>query len=601
VPELVKLQVHPNEWFARQARLQLAARAVSGRDLEEAKAQLGELFAREADVVIKLRAMWSLYAIGAADEAFLRDQLRHPDEHVRTWAIRLLSDFWPLDTLMSKRPTHDEGGASKVGARGLGNPGSQHENSPSSLVLKEFGRLAKSDPSALVRLALASVLQRLPVAERPALAKPLLAHAEDTKDHNLPLMLWYGLIPVGDEQPADLAKLAADCQIPLTRKLMARRLAEDIEKKPGPLNDLLSLASKRPESLQGDILKGLSEALRGWSKARKPEGWDGFLKKAGESSNATLRERIRDLSALFGDGRALDEVKRVALDSKAELAFRRAALQTLIEKRPPDLREICEQLLKVRFLNSTAIRGLALFDDAEIGEKLAGSYREFHPSERGVVMETLVSRPAFARALLEEMGDQRIPRSDMTPFHARQIRSFNDPSLTRQLAEVWGELRDSPAEKQQLITHWKSKLTAATLASADKSNGRIVFNKTCAACHTLYGHGGQVGPDLTGSGRDNLDYLLDNIVDPSAVVNADFRMTVVELKDGRTLNGLVASRTERTVTLKTMTETVTIERAQIEGLHESSLSLMPEGLLETLSEKEVRDLIAYLRHPVQVP
>jgi putative heme-binding domain-containing protein len=106
---------------------------------------------------------------------------------------------------------------------------------------------------------------------------------------------------------------------------------------------------------------------------------------------------------------------------------------------------------------------------------------------------------------------------------------------------------------------------------------------------------------LTGSGRDNLDYLLDNIVDPSAVVNADFRMTVVELKDGRTLNGLVASRTERTVTLKTMTETVTIERAQIEGLHESSLSLMPEGLLETLSEKEVRDLIAYLRHPVQVP
>jgi putative heme-binding domain-containing protein len=273
----------------------------------------------------------------------------------------------------------------------------------------------------------------------------------------------------------------------------------------------------------------------------------------------------------------------------------------LIEQRPSWLREICEQLLKVRFLNSTAVRGLALFDDPAVGEELALSYQQFHPSERAAVIETLVSRPAFVPPLLEAIAAGRIPRVDLTAFHARQIKSFNNPQLSKHLVEAWGELRDSNTDKQKLIGQWKAKLTPSALAAADKSQGRAQFNKACAACHTLYGHGGQVGPDLTGSSRDNLDYLLENIIEPSAVVTADFRMSVVELKDGRILNCLIAAKTERTVTIKTQTETMTLERSQIEDMKESSVSLMPEGLLETMAETEVRDLIAYLMHRTQVP
>ena len=280
---------------------------------------------------------------------------------------------------------------------------------------------------------------------------------------------------------------------------------------------------------------------------------------------------------------------------------RKAALQTLIESRPPDLRAVCEQLLGVRFLNSVAVRGLAQFDDPAIGQKLVKSYRSFHPSERPAVMDTLVSRPTFAKALLAEVAAGKLPRTDVSAFHARQIRSFNDPALNAQLTQAWGELREAAADKKALIAKLKAQLTTDVLAKADKSAGRALFNLACANCHRLYGQGGEVGPDLTGSGRDNLDYLLDNIADPSAVVSADFRMTVLNLKDGRTLNALVAAKTERTLALKTMTEKLTVERSDVQTIQESTLSLMPEGLLEALTSEQQRDLFGYLMHKTQVP
>jgi putative heme-binding domain-containing protein len=332
-----------------------------------------------------------------------------------------------------------------------------------------------------------------------------------------------------------------------------------------------------------------------------PEAWDDFRSKISSSTSSKLRDRVRDLSVLFGDGRALDDVKKACLDGGLELSQRQAALETLIANKPADLRNICEQLLTVRFLNTIAIRGLAQFDDPAIGEKLAKSYPHFYALERDAVLETLTSRPTFARSLLIEMAAGKIPRSDLVPFYARRIRSFNNPALTAQLADVWGELRDTPADKQKTIANWKSKLQPSFIAAANKGRGRAVFNKTCATCHVLYGYGDRTGLDLTGSSRINLDFLLENIVDPSAVVNADFRMRIVVLKDGRTLNGIVVAKSARTITLKSLTGTTTIDRNEIDDLQDSKLSLMPEGLLESLTETQVRDLIAYLMCPSQVP
>src|SRR5262249_37662659 len=121
----------------------------------------------------------------------------------------------------------------------------------------------------------------------------------------------------------------------------------------------------------------------------------------------------------------------------------------------------------------------------------------------------------------------------------------------------------------------------------------------CAVCHRLYGEGKSIGPDLTGSGRSNLDYLLENIVDPSAIVPADYRVSNVELKDDRSFTGIVVARNERTIELQMQHERLVIERADIQELRQGTLSLMPEGLLETLKQDEIRDLIGYLMSPRQ--
>src|SRR5207249_7413414 len=91
-----------------------------------------------------------------------------------------------------------------------------------------------------------------------------------------------------------------------------------------------------------------------------------------------------------------------------------------------------------------------------VGAKLVKAYRQFHPSERGQLLSSLVSRPTFASPLLDAVAEGKIPRADISAFHARQIRSLNEPALNKKLSDTWGEFRDSPAEKQQLITDRKS-------------------------------------------------------------------------------------------------------------------------------------------------
>jgi putative heme-binding domain-containing protein len=248
-----------------------------------------------------------------------------------------------------------------------------------------------------------------------------------------------------------------------------------------------------------------------------------------------------------------------------------------------------------------SLRGLAGYDHPETARRILERFGRLNADGRSVAINTLVARPQSAQALLAAVADGRVPRQEISAFHARQILSFGDDALARQLAQVWGEVRSTSAEKQQLAARWKSTLTSDWLATAHLSEGRALFQKSCANCHVLFGSGKSAGPDLTGGNRRNLDYLLENILDPSATVAADFRMTVFAMNDGRVINGVVVEQTGKTLTVQTQNDRVTLQRSDIEEQRASALSLMPDGLLQNLTDEQVRDLIAYLMSPGQVP
>ena len=155
-------------------------------------------------------------------------------------------------------------------------------------------------------------------------------------------------------------------------------------------------------------------------------------------------------------------------------------------------------------------------------------------------------------------------------------------------------MQDTPEAKVAAMGRWRNLLTADTLAHGDLENGMQLFKKSCANCHKLYGEGLTIGPDLTGANRSNLDYLLMNIVDPSAVVPKQFTTSIILLDSGRVVTGVIIGQTEKAITVQTDKEQLTIAKDEIEQSRDSGKSLMPDGMLDSLTVEQVRDLFAFM-------
>lgn len=216
-------------------------------------------------------------------------------------------------------------------------------------------------------------------------------------------------------------------------------------------------------------------------------------------------------------------------------------------------------------------------------------------------MQTLASRVTFAKELLDAIEKGTLPRADVPLVTARQVLALNDKTTTERLEKVWGKIGVASKERAALVKKWKESLTDDVIQQSDIANGRALFTKHCSACHKMFGEGQAVGPELTGSQRSNLDYVLENVIDPSAVVPREYQMVNFTLNDDRVVSGIVLRETKDAITVRTTNDTLTIPVADIVTRKQTPVSIMPEGLFEQLKPNEVRDLVAYLRVKEQVP
>ncbi|HIG86273.1 MAG TPA: DUF1080 domain-containing protein [Planctomycetes bacterium] len=557
--ELVELALTGSTYASRRARRRCQERGLAQAEVESVvQRMLGDV-----DSSVRLRALWLLQSCGklgepAAGHVMTRDE----NSTVRAWAVRALGGRLDLTERMGEL-----------------------------LVLRASG---DSDPVVLRELA--SAIQRLPDHLRWDLINALALNEAALEQNSVELLIWYGLEPLVPKDPERALALARSTSSQRLASFVVRRCAVLDEAMPALVSHL-SEVSGELQCLQA--LDALLQALGERRGVRAPAGWNEAYEQLAASKDSTLVERAVLVAARFGDVRAF-ETLRVWLATGEDNERTRLAFEVLVEARDSATQEILLSLIQHSAWQQDVLRALGSWPGPRTTGAVLANWSEFSPAAQREAVATLTSNPDGARAVLKGIQSGALGgREVLAPTDARRIVEMG-PELTDLLGQVWGTLRPLGQDRVQQISEWKEILTVERLAGADLQRGRAVFAKTCQRCHELYGIGETVGPELTGSNRADLDYILRNLIDPSAEIPAAYRATIVATHEGRIINGVLLRETEEILVLATETGTLELDQGEVEARRTDPNSLMPEGQLGALGESEAVDLIAYLGSKSQV-
>jgi putative membrane-bound dehydrogenase-like protein len=610
--DLVNLQLHQNDWYVRTARRLLQERAAAGKLDAKARPALATLAFQHDDVTCRLRGLWALHVTGGLTEEHVQAGLQNDSDQVRAWTIQLAMENDccgrtpdPATDADRRSPPPPPPPPSTNGRPAVNEPAGSGDprRTLSERTLAYLSDLARADESPVVRLYITSAVQRLPLEQRWDILTGLLSQANDADDHNLPLMYWYATEPLAVVDTLRALKLASEGNIPLVLEFMVRRIGS--LGTPESLDILVrEVAETNDEDARLTILRGLRAGLKGRRQVPMPASWNDVSAKLTSSRDAETRTLAFSLAVTFGDPASFTKMREQLSNIKTPAEQRREYLATLLAAKDAKLLPVLHGLLKDAALRAESLRGLAVYDDAKTPALILGVYGSLSPAEKRDALNTLSARANFARAMLASVGtdkNQPIKPTDLSADLIRQLRNLRDDEVNRRIGEVWGVARETAEDKVKLIAHYKQLVEAKPAAEVDLSLGRAIYAKTCQQCHTLFGIGGKIGPELTGSNRANLDYLLSNIIDPSAVMAREYIPSVIVTTEGRVLTGLVREQTANSVTVVTANETVVVPKGEIDEMKKSDKSMMPDDQLKQFQDGEVRSLFAYLASPRQVP
>jgi putative membrane-bound dehydrogenase-like protein len=560
--ELVGLLEHPNDWYAREARRILAERR------DKLIVPMLHQIIQENRGQLVLESLWALYVSGGFDEDLAETLLGHPNEDVRTWTIRFLGDAKKVSPAMRDR----------------------------------LIQVARSDASPTVRSQLACSCKRLPGPDCLPIVRELLRRDEDVNDPHIPLLLWWA---IEDKAISDrslvlnLLDSPEAWRVPLIRQTIVERLARRYMAPGGDENlatcaELLTRAPGAPEVEL--LLRGMEKALEGRNLSKVPATLEkplAQLWKTQSSSLTLIRFGLR-----LGVPEAYDRALQLAADRKRAQADRIGLIEILGQiARPASVPTLLKLLAAAepKTVRMATLSALQPFSDRQISDTVLALYPQMPADLRGRAQTLLCSRPASTLEFLQAVDAGRINPKEVPLDQLQRVAQLKNDTINRLVQKHWGKIgQETAGDKQARIRSLTSILRAA--GPGDPARGKPLFAKHCATCHTLFGEGNKVGPDLTGVDRKNINFLLTNIVDPSAVIRQEFLAFVVATRDGRVLTGLIAEETPKALTLlDAKNERTLIARDQIDTLEASAVSLMPEKILDPLTNEELRDLFSYLQ------
>ncbi len=520
---------------------------------------------------LALEALWALDASGGFDPAAALLALGHLDPHVRRWGARLVGD-----------------------ARRAPKP-----------VTARLVALARDETDPEVRSQLASTARRLPTDVALAMVRALATHDEDSRDPHIPLLVWWAMEANTSDRPAALALFAERpfWARPLVARHLIGRLMQRYALAGGPedlaaCDRLLRLA---PDDAATDtLIAALAEAWKGGVPRHVPPELRRTLAAGLRGASSA---HARTLALRLGDPDAVARALRAVADPQVPQGERMALVSVLGQIKQstalPVLLDLARSAVAPLPLRRAALSALGAYDDSTVGSGVVAALATLPADEtetRTIAFGVLASRIAWARALVVEIEEGRLRPSAVPGDVLRRLKLLGDGEIDQFVARYAGGGRSTTEGEKQALMDRTAKLLRAGGGHADA--GRGVFQAVCAPCHTLFGEGGRIGPELTGYERTNLDFMLLAIADPSAGLREEYTNFVVGMRDGRTLSGFLETQDNRSVVLKSLDgQTTVLPREQVARIQGQQESVMPEGLLGALSDQQIRDLFAYLMMP----
>ncbi len=557
--QLANLLEHKNNWYGRTARRLLHERTQQPNTItREATDRLREI----ADTgTNKLQALWALHLVNELSDTRLSRLLRtNSQPFARAWAIQLALD---------------EGRSSTIG--------------------KTVVSLAKNESSAVVRRYLASAIQQVPREMAWEMIANLSQHSEDKDDRNIPYLIWHGMATQWLGNPSASLERA----FTVARETKLPQLADWIywfaaAQEGESLNRVVSSLQQLEGEALHRRLAGLWLAMEPRANVPMPAAWKSVSPALYDSKQIQVQRLAERLAAAFGDDTAFPRLRNSLSNPGADKAARDHAFAVLSRAQDRASFPVFLKLLDDAAFRAAAITLLARFDTPEISAALVQRFSEFKSAERAATLDALTSRPSYAVALMDAVAASKIPRDQLTAFHVTRLTSLKNAEVDRRVAAVWGRINQTPAEKQAQIANLEKVFNEAPLWAYSANAGRQHFQKLCIQCHRIGNEGARLGPELTGAGKHGIRYFLENVIDPDAVIGTDFQAVTVETKDGETVTGLLAGETSSAVTLRTTTGELVIANAGIKTRAVGQKSLMPEGLLDSLNDREQIELLKFL-------
>jgi putative heme-binding domain-containing protein len=563
--QLVERLASPNLYFREAAQ-----RLLTEKNTPAVRARLQALvWEQSSPRTARLHALWALIGSGSMDPAFHERLLNHPDATYRAWGVRAAGNF--------------------------------REVAPS---VREMVATMAGDRSPDVQLQVAIAARKIEGLDAlPILVKVLASCGQDKL---IPAIVWSNLHPLLEEQgprfvrllsPLDWHKAAALSNLMprVVERLLSRRRADadsvvvllellvsrDVEH----ARQSFSVVARKSSEMDVAAVAALKTRLQPVLRKILSGGPKDLLFLSAQLLAARWKMELANA----------DAVRRLFISADQPPAARLDALEVLIAFHDPSLFNSLAQVLTAdtpSFVGQI-LAALGRWNEPKVADLVLAAYPKMAPELQPLAIELLLQRPSWTRTLLHAVFDRRLPSAVLNANHLRKILDGNDREAVWAVEKAWGTVRkERNPEREKVVASMGQFLRQHR---GDPKVGAQVFKKLCAQCHTIYGQGAQVGPDLTSNGRESFEQLLSNVFDPSLVIGSGYQAITVVTKDGRFLTGLVTEDSDQRIVLKLPGGALqTIARGNVEYVKASPLSMMPEGIEKLLDQKDLSDLFAFL-------